>query len=149
MEPQQVVFGQTEAADGRVGFQATVWPTPVVAMEPRDQFGRSLIGVVIGVRIGPFAQRGLDEALGLAIIRYEIFRRLVLRLFPEGSGRYGEPIWDTGCREHEGAGRPPTRAPLGLTRDRPPYFEVRSLAWRFLAMNAIRMRWEILCACIF
>jgi hypothetical protein len=31
----------------------------------------------------------------------------VVRLFPEGKRRYGEPIWDTGRREHEGAGRPP------------------------------------------
>ena len=51
----------------------------------------------------------LDRAvhsLGLAVIRYEIRRRLAVRLFPEGDQRYGEPIRDTVRREHEGAGRP-------------------------------------------
>ena len=55
VEPQQVVLGQTEAADGRIGFQATMLPMPIVAMEPVDQFGRSLSGVVIRARVGPFA----------------------------------------------------------------------------------------------
>ena len=41
--------------------------TPNVAMEPGEQFGGSLIGVLIGLGVGPFAQRGLDEALGLAV----------------------------------------------------------------------------------
>ena len=51
----------------------------------------------------------LDRAvhsLGLAVIRYVIRRRLAVRLFPKGRRRYGEPILDTGRREHEGAGRP-------------------------------------------
>ena len=47
------------------------------------------------------------EALDDAIIRYVIRRRLAVRLFPERGRRYGEPIRDTGRREHEGAGRPP------------------------------------------
>ena len=34
-------------------------------------------------------------------------------------------------------------------RRRSPYFGARSLPLRFLAMNAIRMRWEMLRACIF
>ena len=46
------------------------------------------------------------EALGDAIIRYEIPRRRDVRLFLAETA-YGEPIWDTGRREHEGAGRPP------------------------------------------
>jgi hypothetical protein len=50
---------------------------------------------------------GLVEALDDAVIRYEIRRRLAVRLFPEGKRQYGEPIRDTGRREHEGAGRPP------------------------------------------
>jgi hypothetical protein len=54
-----------------------------------------------------FSERGLDEALCLAIIRYEIRRRLAVPLFPEGKRQCGEPIRDTGRREHEGAGRPP------------------------------------------
>src|SRR5262245_23286603 len=36
-------------------------------MEPVEQFGRSLIRVLIGPSIGPFAKRGLDEALGFSI----------------------------------------------------------------------------------
>jgi hypothetical protein len=51
----------------RVGFQATMWPMPIVAMEPVEQFGRSLIRVLIGASVGPFAKRGLNEALGFSI----------------------------------------------------------------------------------
>jgi hypothetical protein len=40
---------------------------PIVAMEPVEQFGGSLIGVLVGLGVGPFAQRGLDEALRLAV----------------------------------------------------------------------------------
>ena len=36
-----------------------------------------------------------------------------------------------------------------LARRRSPYFRARSLPLRFLAVNAIRIRWEILRACIF
>ena len=50
---------------------------------------------------------GSVHSLCLAVIRYEIRRRLCARLFPKGRRRYGEPIQDTGRREHEGAGRPP------------------------------------------
>ena len=32
VEPQQVVLGQTEAADGCFGFQASMWAMPIVAM---------------------------------------------------------------------------------------------------------------------
>jgi len=34
VEPQQVVLGEAESADGRFGFQATMWPVPIVAMQP-------------------------------------------------------------------------------------------------------------------
>ena len=44
-----------------------MWPMPVVAMEPVEQLGGSLIRVVVGASVGPFAQRGLNEALGLAV----------------------------------------------------------------------------------
>jgi hypothetical protein len=49
---------------------------------------------------------GAVHSFDLPIIRYEIRRRLAVRLFPKGRRRYGEPILDTGRREHEGAGRP-------------------------------------------
>jgi hypothetical protein len=41
-----------------------------------------------------------------------IRRRPAVRLFPKGRWRYGEPILDTGRREHEGAGRPSTDSGL-------------------------------------
>jgi hypothetical protein len=44
-----------------------MWPMPIVAMEPVEHFHRSLIGVVIGASVGPFAQRRLDKALGLSV----------------------------------------------------------------------------------
>ena len=39
---------------------------PIVAMEPMAE-GRPLIRVLVGTSIGPFAKRGLDEALGFSI----------------------------------------------------------------------------------
>ncbi len=41
-------------------------PMPIVAMEPMAELGRPLIRVLIGT-VGPFAKRGLDEALGFSI----------------------------------------------------------------------------------
>ena len=67
VEPQQVVLGQAEATDRCLCFQATMWPMPVVAMEPIDEFGRPLIRCVVGASISPFAERGLNEALRLAV----------------------------------------------------------------------------------
>jgi hypothetical protein len=64
--------------------------------------------LIVGFVEVAFDGRVLDRAvhpLDLTVIRYEIRRRLCL--FPEGNWRYGEPIRDTGRREHEGAGRPP------------------------------------------
>jgi hypothetical protein len=66
--------------------------------------------LVVGCVVIPLNGRFLDcavHAFDLTIIRYVIRRRLVARLFPKGRRRYGEPIRDTGRREHEGAGRPP------------------------------------------
>ena len=67
MEPQEVVQLETEAADGWFGFEAGMRAVPVVAMEPDRQLRASLFGVLVSDSIGPFAQRGLDEAFGLAI----------------------------------------------------------------------------------
>ena len=49
------------AADPVVGSM------PVVEVIPEGQDSAPLIRVEIGVTVGPFAQGGLDEALGLAI----------------------------------------------------------------------------------
>src|SRR5260370_95251 len=40
---------------------------PVVSMQPEGEFFGASIGGGIGLGVGPFAQCGLDEALGLAI----------------------------------------------------------------------------------
>src|SRR3954466_14746282 len=40
---------------------------PIVLVQPDGQLGGSVGGVRIGLGVGPFAQRGLDEALGLAV----------------------------------------------------------------------------------
>ena len=66
--------------------------------------------LIVGFIEVTFDGRVLDgsvHAFDLPVIRYEIRRRLCARLFPKGRRRYGEPIRDTGRREHEGAGRPP------------------------------------------
>ena len=67
MEPQQVVPGSTEATDGRVGLQATMWPMPIVAMQPVGEFGGPLVRVLIGTGVGPFAKCSLDEALSFSV----------------------------------------------------------------------------------
>jgi hypothetical protein len=57
---------------------------------------------IVGFMEVAFDSRVLDRSvhsLGLAVIRYEIRRRLCARLFPKGRQRYGEPIRDTGRRE--------------------------------------------------
>ena len=40
---------------------------PVVAVKPEGQLGGALLGGVVGACVGPFAQAGLDEALGLSV----------------------------------------------------------------------------------
>ena len=40
---------------------------PIVAMQPDWQFGGATVGVSVGLGVGPFAQGGLDEALGLSV----------------------------------------------------------------------------------
>lgn len=47
--------------------KAGMRPVPVVLVEPQRQVRGALHGRLIGTAVGPLAQRGLDEALGLAI----------------------------------------------------------------------------------
>ena len=42
-------------------------PVPIVSVKPDGQLGGSLAGVCIGPGVGPFAQRGLDEAFRLSV----------------------------------------------------------------------------------
>jgi hypothetical protein len=41
--------------------------TAIVAMLSDWQFGGATVGVGVGLGVGPFAQGGLDEALGLSV----------------------------------------------------------------------------------
>ncbi len=40
---------------------------PVVVMQPGVQSGRAHCGAEVGLSVGPLAQTGLDEALGLTV----------------------------------------------------------------------------------
>jgi hypothetical protein len=65
--------------------------------------------LVVGFIEVAFDGRVLDGAVhsfDLPIIRYEIIGALLSGCSSKGRRRYGEPIRDTGRREHEGAGRP-------------------------------------------
>jgi hypothetical protein len=52
VEPQQVVLGKTEATDGCVGFQATMWPMPIVARRNRSISSTTAWGVGCRSRCG-------------------------------------------------------------------------------------------------
>jgi len=41
---------------------------PIVVLQPIRQMSRTLLGVGVNMGIGPFAQRELDEAIGLAVV---------------------------------------------------------------------------------
>jgi hypothetical protein len=65
--PQRVVLGLGESADWRFSSDGAMGTMPVVAVQPEGQLGGALVGGVVGAGIGPFAQAGLDEALGLPL----------------------------------------------------------------------------------
>src|SRR5258707_5701909 len=44
-----------------------MWPMAIVSVQPLGQMSGSIVRCQVGPSVGPFAQRGLDEALGLAI----------------------------------------------------------------------------------
>jgi hypothetical protein len=44
-----------------------MWPMPIVAMQPVEQFGCPLVRVLIGAGVGPFAKCSLDEALSFSV----------------------------------------------------------------------------------
>src|ERR1700686_661146 len=67
VESQQVVLWQTESADWDFIIDAGVRSVPIVAVQPARQLDPALSRVAIGLSIGPFAQAGLDESLGLSI----------------------------------------------------------------------------------
>ena len=71
------------------------------------QVSSQLVVRVVEVAFDGCVLDGPVHPFDLTVIRYEIRGRLAVRLFPGGKRQYGEPIRDTGRREHEGAGRPP------------------------------------------
>ena len=40
---------------------------PIVSVQPTGEVLAALAGVVVGACVGPFAQRGLDEAFGFTV----------------------------------------------------------------------------------
>src|ERR1700722_7888348 len=81
-------------------------PGEVVGVDEVLQVGSQLVVGLVEVAFDSRVLRRAVHSFDLPIIRYVIRRRLAVRLFPRGRRRYGEPILDTGRREHEGAGRP-------------------------------------------
>ena len=67
MESQEVVLVLREFGDRGFEVESGVRAVPVVEMKPRLKMGGADGGVGISASVGPFAQRGLDEAFGFAI----------------------------------------------------------------------------------
>src|SRR5713226_5321365 len=74
VEPQQVVLGLTESADWCLRVYAAVRPMPIISVQPDRKLLGATIGCGIGLSISPLPERGLDEALRLAVS----FRRIRL-----------------------------------------------------------------------
>jgi hypothetical protein len=55
VEPQQVVPGETESADGCFIIDAGMRPVPIVAVQPERQLLGSLPRVLIGLSVSPLA----------------------------------------------------------------------------------------------
>ena len=87
--PPRVVFDRRPSRGVRPSRLPTRGPSPSAAAQAR---ARWRYAVMIGVRDPPpLGGSPRVEALDDAVIRYEIRRRLVVRLFPEGNWPYGEP----------------------------------------------------------
>ena len=67
MELQYVVLPLQQPTDGWLAVQGRVRPVAIVVMEPILQRRVAMRRGLVGCRIGPFAQRTLDEAFGLAV----------------------------------------------------------------------------------
>ena len=96
-------------ADELVGceaFEDLQSPSEIVGADEVGEMPAELIMAFVVVAFDGRVLDGSVHPFDLTVIRYVIRRRLAVRLFPKGRRRYGEPILDTGRREHEGAGRP-------------------------------------------
>jgi len=67
VESQEVVAVQARATDRRSMVETTMRPVPVVVVKPRLELVIAMLGSGINASVSPFAQSGLDEALGFAI----------------------------------------------------------------------------------
>ena len=67
MKRQEVVSELREATHGREAVDTLVGTMPIVVMNPAIKHGGALRRMIVGDAVGPLAQRGLDEALGLAV----------------------------------------------------------------------------------
>jgi hypothetical protein len=67
VEAQEVVQGEVEVGDGREVVKSGVGSVPVIVVEEAREVGGTDGGVGVGAGVSPFAQGGLDEALGLAV----------------------------------------------------------------------------------
>ena len=67
MEAQQVVHVEAKSWDGSLEFESVVRSMPVVVVEEELETRGTLVGMGVSVGVGPLAEAGLDEALGLAI----------------------------------------------------------------------------------
>jgi hypothetical protein len=67
VEPQDVIPGEAEFADWCFITDAGMWSVTIVAVKPDWQILGSLARMLVGLGVGPLVQRGLDEALSLAV----------------------------------------------------------------------------------
>jgi hypothetical protein len=67
---------------------------PVVAVKPDGQFGGAVLRGAVRPGVGPFAQAGLDEALGLAVgvNGAAIFLKSGAAKFPSLAGLGDQPL---------------------------------------------------------
>src|SRR6516162_3773512 len=92
-----------------------MWSTIIVFDQPGIEISLQLVKRVIDLLAEgnsvELVQHGAMETLADAVIRHDDFGAPGIRRFLGEEG-YGEPIWDTGRREHKDAGRPPTNPGL-------------------------------------
>jgi hypothetical protein len=64
---QEVVFGCLESGHQGMAADTCMRAVPVIMMGPLGQHGGALVGMAVDEAVGPFAQRRVDEAFGLAV----------------------------------------------------------------------------------
>ena len=64
---QDVVNIQSGARNGWFLIETSMRTMPVVSVHPRFEVGKTMRGILVDARVGPFADDGLDEAFGFAV----------------------------------------------------------------------------------